>query len=113
MHRWNKPNPQTNFPGSEEAAKILFDPACLPTYRKSYAEVVETPASAVSAASSIETSSQESKESKESDVERFRRLHAKLYLENGIWKEPNPLEKWSLDETEESCTLPDPESLFK
>jgi hypothetical protein len=104
MHRFNKPNPKTNFPGSEEAAKILFDPTSIPTYRKSYAEVVETPASA------IETSLQESKES---DVDRFRRLHAKLYLENGIWKEPNPLEKWSLDETEESCTLPDPESLFK
>jgi hypothetical protein len=110
MHRFNKPNPKTNFPGSEEAAKILFDPTCLPTYRKSYAEVVETPASAVPAAQSIETSLQESKES---DVERFRRLHAKLYFENGIWKEPNPLEKWSLDETEESCILPDPESLFK
>ena len=110
MHRFNKPNPKTNFPGSEEAEKILFDTTCLPTYRKSYAEVVETPASAVPAAQSIETSLQESKES---DVERFRRLHAKLYFENGIWKEPNPLEKWSLDETEESCTLPDPESLFK
>ena len=110
MHRFNKPNPKTNFPGSEEAAKILFDPTSIPTYRKSYAEVVETPASAVPAVQSIEPTLQESKES---DVDRFRRLHAKLYLENGIWKEPNPLEKWSLDETEESCTLPDPESLFK
>jgi hypothetical protein len=110
MHRFNRPNPKTNFPGSEEAAKILFDPTCLPTYKKSYAEVVETPASPVPAAQSIETPLPESKES---DVDRFRRLHAKLYLENGIWKEPNPLEKWSLDETEESCTLPDPESLFK
>jgi len=114
MHRFNRPSSSMNYPDNKEAAKILIDPSEVAVLKKTYAEtlktcankeqIIEEPPSTEEKTEGIEV---------ESDLQRFRRLNGRLYRENGIWKEKNHMESWSIGEDADTIVLPDPESLFK
>lgn len=103
------------YPDEKEAEKVLIsqEDQFLKMYKsriadpktgRTYAEIVKT-------GRVYQTAAEVYKPSDE-DVKKFMQANPNVMYKNGIWCEINPLNTAMEDETQDSVTLPNPESLF-